>query len=547
MSASAERLELTLTLMLARKQHRIPSGNVKCFDLTLSSHGVEGCLDFLLADDKRHGGQEEDTLFADFVKPELIELQLELRPAPAVAPDGGTIKPLSISGLVREKTLSEVTFPGTRGSAVLHRRYGVHFVDPARLLWTQHHPCELHTDETFQKLLDAHKGDRIKLRHEWEAGREKLPMLFLGLDPTASPASFYDFVLWYLQARGGIWSYDHPKREYLVTARRPAAVSVQLPRDEVRDVEVHFPEVPRHKLSVLNTSSEHPGTREVPQEQAVAGIRHDLLVRTAIDDELEARKEQEKQRLVLPGPEWVMELRRFPSVPLVPNTLVELPRKLGWSTEDLLATSGKLRVHQLRLTGDALDPQPGLSHNAPNAAYRFQMTARLEREAEPRVRFPGFVPPRYPLYVEGTIISEPGEKQEGTHQVFTDKKTSAETYKVSVPLWKKEIAAPFEPNLLTGHLYLPAYKSSRVLLALELEGASIIRFLDWRPGARLPQEAQGGRLLLGKAPENSTTLTHAYESNKPVFTLIRTHDKDMEMIQMTEGSLLLQVKERSGA
>jgi hypothetical protein len=117
-------------------------------------------------------------------------------------------------------------------------------------------------------------------------------------------------------------------------------------------------------------------------------------------------------------------------------------------------------------------------------------------------------------------------------------------YKVKIPLFADQvIPAPFNPNLLPGHFYFPAYKGERVLVALDLKRAWIKRFLDWRTGARLPQDGQGVHLLVGKTPESGTSIKHFYTDDKPVFLMQRTNDKDTQKLQLDEGTLLIVVKE----
>ena len=116
-----------------------------------------------------------------------------------------------------------------------------------------------------------------------------------------------------------------------------------------------------------------------------------------------------------------------------------------------------------------------------------------------------------------------------------------------MPLWGDQIiTVPFEPNLLPGHFYFPAFKGERVLVALGLEHFTLERFLDWRADARLPADAQGVHLLVGKTPESNTSMKHYYEEGNPLFLLKRTHEKDTITLKLREGGLLLEVKEEQG-
>ena len=82
-----------------------------------------------------------------------------------------------------------------------------------------------------------------------------------------------------------------------------------------------------------------------------------------------------------------------------------------------------------------------------------------------------------------------------------------------------------------------------VLVALHFHSARIERFLDWRPGGRLPMDSQGDHLLLGKTDSDKTSISHVYEENKPQLNVKRTYDNDTEKIQLHEGRIVIETKE----
>ncbi len=82
-----------------------------------------------------------------------------------------------------------------------------------------------------------------------------------------------------------------------------------------------------------------------------------------------------------------------------------------------------------------------------------------------------------------------------------------------------------------------------MLVALDFHSGRIERFLDWRPGARLPMDTQGNHILFGKTADSRTSVQHTYVDNKPELNIKRTSDKDTEMIKMVEGNLILETKE----
>jgi hypothetical protein len=103
----------------------------------------------------------------------------------------------------------------------------------------------------------------------------------------------------------------------------------------------------------------------------------------------------------------------------------------------------------------------------------------------------------------------------------------------------------YNPNLLPGHFYFPYFKKARVLLDMEFQAAWIKRFIEWRPGAQLPMDGQGNHLLLGKKEQDQTSISHYYQDNKPVLKVLRTKEKDTELIQFEEGIMILQTKEET--
>jgi len=540
-----ERLVVSLTLTFAGgKTHKINPGSIKRFTLELWSWGFDGEVEFLLTDNSAHGGQEKDTLLPDFLKPNLVEVSLEVS---AVLPETSarpTHTAVKVKGLLTEKTLVEEVAPGAK-SSVLHRRYGLRFQDAARVLWRQHYPCALYTQKTVKDVLEAHKGDKIPLAYDWQAGLGvSHAMLFVGLDPRAG-ASFYDWVLWYVYGHGGVFTYDYEKQGYkFAEAKSTAGTPLQLHTDNLSALEVLLPEVIRHDVTVLNATAVSPQTQPIKQKQAVAGIRQDVLLCTPISDEVQARVDLETAQLKPRGPELEVLWRSFPEKAFTPGALVKLPSNEAWGAAGL-AKDQTLRVRSMHLAGEVLEKQGSEEvYSDPDVLFSFRMDTRLEPKDEPHVDLPAWQPPGYPRYVEGLIVSEQGAEKDETWQAYTDSATSLDMYKVKIPLFADQvIPAPFNPNLLPGHFYFPAYKGERVLVALDLKRAWIKRFLDWRTGARLPQDGQGVHLLVGKTPESGTSIKHFYTDDKPVFLMQRTNDKDTQKLQLDEGTLLIVVKE----
>ncbi|KFE63041.1 hypothetical protein [Hyalangium minutum] len=539
-----DRLAVSLTLTVEGQAHAIPPGNIQSFHLELHGWGLEGRVEFILTDNKSLGGKQKDTLLPDFLKPGLAEVALEVSAVQTDAKPKQKPTPLKLQALVSSKALVEL--PGGSGpkAALLHRRYTVHFLDAAQLLWRQHHPCALYTQKTFKDVLDEHKGEKIQLTYDWDAvlGVSQ-PLLFLGLERELG-ASFYDLLQWYLERHQGVLAYDAEKGSYsLLGAKSEKGKPLELDPGEVASLEVHLPEVIRHGATILNAVAEDPKREELTHAQAVKGLRQDVLLCTPLADSVQARVDLEKARLEARGMELELEWRRMPAQAFAPGTLVKLSPEKGWNPASV-AAKDTFRIRSMSLHGQALVADPDAEREASSAGFHFQMSTRLERQDERWIDRPAYTPPRFPRYVEGLLVSEVGEEKHETWQVYSEEKTSLDSYRIQLPIFEDQVvSAPFNPNLLPGHFYFPAYKKERVLVALDFQRAWVKRFLDWRASARMPQESQGVQLLMGKTPTNGATLQQSYEDDKPVLLLQRTHEKDLGVIRLREGSMRIQIKE----
>ncbi|RKG85432.1 hypothetical protein [Corallococcus terminator] len=550
--AHAERLDLSLTLTIAGTAHAIAPADILAFELDLHGWGHEGRVEFRVLDETAHGGQKQDKVLADFLKPDLVEVALELKAVHSDTATKPTYTSLKVKGLGLDKALAEETVAQAKGAAITYRHYTVRFVDPARLLWTQHFPCALYTKKTVQDVLDAHKGDKIALANDWDAElAATCPLLFLGLSPE-SGASFYDFVVWFVNARNGVLAYDYTAQGYQLRAKKDAAgTPLNLRAEDVDTVTVVFPEVVRHDVAILNAAAESPKNQAITNAQAVTGVRQDVLLRTDIADDVQKRVTLETARLKVRGLEVDLDWNRFPAVAFAPGALVKLPQTAGWVASGVPGTD-TFRVRRMMLRAEPLPVEDTDGEGdgeetrrpKPESRFLFTFTTRLERKDELHVDLPAFVTPVYPRFVEGLIVSEVGEQKDETWQAYTDDVTSLDSYQVKMPLFANQlIKVPFNASLLPGHFYFPAYKGARVLVALDFQRAWLKRHLDWRAGARLPSDGQGVHLLVGKTTENGTSMRHFYDDNKPVLRLMRTNDTDTEKIELKEGTLLILVKE----
>ncbi|MFT3765647.1 MAG: hypothetical protein QM820_09045 [Minicystis sp.] len=143
--------------------------------------------------------------------------------------------------------------------------------------------------------------------------------------------------------------------------------------------------------------------------------------------------------------------------------------------------------------------------------------------------------------VEGRVLSASGQEADRTFHALEGERDSLYRYRVQIPLWNKTVVAPFVPGGLTGHFFFPAFKNQRVLVALDFDAARISSYLEW--AGKLPKDTQGDQLVLGWNDTNETIVSHVYEENKPVLRVARRLEGDTETLTVSEGTILMVVKE----
>lgn len=546
---TAERLSLSVEVTAGGTSATLRGADVRRIALSLTSYGFSGEVELAIEDDERQGGQKKDRLRELFLKPDLMALTLSVQ---AVLRDGevpSRVTPLTVRGLVSERELVEDPAP-LRGSPILTRRYTLRFEDPASLLWRQHHPVVLHARCSLRDVIEKERGPQLTLRYDWSLIEAAGPFWCLALTPDpefGSGASFYDFVMWQVDSRGGTLTYDFRKRDYLLSEKKPAlADPIAIAARDLASVRSAHAKVPRHSVEMCNVDASHEGKQRssISSTTSVDKVRHDYLIRTPIPARFSGHVARQRGRMRSPQWEHSLQLRRFPLTPFYPNDGVDL--KPIRPADSLAAKDSPLRAYKVDLWAEILGEEDAASHSPADAAYRFELSAQLERPTDSTLRLPDYRVPRYPLHVEGFVMSGIGTDKELTYQFHADEQTSQEWYRVKLPLFEEQwVPVPFQPDHLSGHFYVPAYKDTRVLLALGLRDAEYVRHLDWRTGARMAQDTQGDRILLGKKQEDGTALSHHYDENQPVFEILRSHGKDTQLLQISEGKLLIRVQEQA--
>jgi hypothetical protein len=503
-------------------------------ELRLLPYGFSGSVTFLWSTDLA-----EDTLLAPFLTQSLATVKLTITnvvPQVDTPPD-----PLVVSGVVTEKGLVESSFGEVREAPVLMREYTVAFADAPRVLFGQHHPLQLAVETTVSDVIAAHVVEGTTVEVTLDAALAQRRHVFLPLGE--GRASFYDFLAWYADVNGGHLVWDHVAHTLTLSAEKaPSATAVKLRGTEVERLTVRVPETLRHAARVLNSFADGPLTTDVAQAKAVAGVSKDYLVRTTVSADVDARVSLEEKRLAVHETELEVQFARYPTVAFWPGTTTELQ---GAHFSAGLSAQGKTyRVAEVRLLATAADGMTAEDFGSTSRRYALDMAATWELSTDTVQRLPPYVAPRWPLHVEGKVLVEVGQEGERTWELEEDTETSAQAYRVKVPLWSDVVVrAPFEPMFLPGHFYAPTFRESRVLLALSLHTAEIVSHLEWGPGVQMPVDTQGNQLLLGKSGTNQTGITHAYVDNKPVLTVLRTNDSDTELLKLEEGIMILQTKE----
>ena len=534
-------LEMALELTIGGENFKIPGANIKTLRINLWPYGYRARLSFWVSSETK-----EDKLFPEFTKHDLIEVKLNVEPH--FKPKEGNVESLDLQGLVTHKAvLKEFIIENVhlKDNPVLYRYYRIDFADPARVLWAQHFPCDLQVDASVKDLIEANKATGVDLKYDWDILDDQFAINTLPVEPGEKRAGFYDFIVWYAASHNGLFSYNCIDNEYTLTsAKDTTGKAANMSKLDVEAHSIIFPQTIRYNDRFMNTFSEDPQTQETSRDQAGDDVRRDTLVRHPIASDFSDAFDLESNKQKIREHEIHVTHGRFPQITYRPHLFVKMEKGL-WS-EDIFPHGTEYRVRDIFIRARAVDEGPDSDHNMEYSRYNMDMRSKLELKDEDALNLPPFKVPSYPTYVEGKIVSEQGSDEEETYQIYEHPQSALDQYRVKIPLFEdKEIVVPYEPLFAPGHFYFPAYKEERVLVSLDFHSARIERFLDWRPGGRLPKETQGNHLLLGKTDSDSdkTSINHVYVDNKPQLNVKRTFDSDTEKIQLHEGRIVLETKE----
>jgi hypothetical protein len=455
MGTFKDRLALGLTLTGATTQE-VDGSEIKRIDLHLTNAGWSGTIEFDIYDDAKGGGDNSDTFKPSYLQSTLIQVTLRIAEHQSDKKDLPA-PPLALKGLVTKRALRE--FPVRARpleSQIMTRRYRIEVADAAQVLWRQHHPCRLYADKTMKYILNEQKSDLIQFNCSWswvDRAPYKTPMVFFALDPSIGPASFYDWVMWYVDRHRLIWTYNCRTNEYSIEETKTAtgtAIGVdwrnflpdrsdpspsktilaldlavrpdQLPtgkkaelrpRDDdyemyERGYTIDVPEVPRYSGAVLDSCRDPVYKPELIENPKIADpmIKRHTLLRTPLSADITQRVALERARMVPnPEPELSLCFNRVPIKPLFPGDLAEFTSP-EWNADAWPVEQQLFRVYDVVLRAHAADIAELAGYRQVHARYKVDYIARLEVARDLTTpRLPAFVEPTYPVYVEGRILS----------------------------------------------------------------------------------------------------------------------------------------------
>lgn len=523
-------LAVTLTVWCAGAATAVPGADVKRLELALAPHGFRGEIAFWVRADTA-GDALHQVLTGDAP----IEAAIGVaRARYLISPPP---PPLIVRGAVIARRFVELTTDDIAGQPVRFRRYTLALNDPAQAAWSIHHPTAVFTGKSLADVISAQLVGEMTLDVAWPELTDKRPLVCLGLGEDA--ASFHDFVVWLAASRAGHFLLDYERGGYRLSDRKPRlAEAGALDRETVAEIEVILAEPVRHQQRFLNSWAGMDAVTAVDLPCARPPLACDVLVHTPIPREVTARALRDARRLAQGRHELAIRFCRFPELLLTPGVAIQLDPD-AFSAE-LAAAGETLRVVELALSARALDDSPEHDLALSSTTYAVGLSARLEHADDPRSRVPAFVTPRYPIRVEGRVVSAIGDTGDRAYTVYEDDATSQDRYRVQLATWNVTIEAPFTPLFQPGHLYFPAYRDARVLVDVELERARLAGFLDWGPSVRLPLASQGNHILFGKNATSETSLRHWYVDSLPELELRRAHAGNIGAVAVKQGAIVIE-------
>lgn len=529
-----DRLQATLTLVVGADTVAIPAGAIQRLEIHAHSFAFE--VEVSLRASLEWG---PDELWIPFQSNDLIKATLALANG-RLSLEGETPVVSSLSGYVTERRVDEIASRDLVGEPIIERRYTVRFADAAQVFWRAHRPLGVYANQSMKDVIDRNAAEGMTLEYDLPQLAQPRSLITLGRAEGAG-ASFYDFVVSVVSDASGVIELDAATGSYRIGGDKSQEGEVSdLDAESVASLQLTLPEPARNTTTVINPFTEAATPRtEIVNAVAARGVRRDVLCHTPIPAIVDQRASLERARLRQSDFRLNVVFGPLPPAFPMPGTLYRIGD--GFSKR-LLAYGKKYRSIDLRLCASrGEDDDSEASQDAESAVFEMALDARFERDTDPVPNLPPYVPPTYPVRVEGKILSASGTATERTWQTLEGSDDSITRYRVRIPLWNQTIVVPFEPYGESGHFFFPAYKDQRVLLELYFDHARIVGFLDW--AGKLTSASQGDQLVMGKGDANGTVLKHVYSEDSPVLTLVRQMAGDKQTLQMSEGKFLLEIRE----
>lgn len=532
-----ESLNVSVSLTANGTAASVDGGNIKQLELELQLYGFRGMVRiWVIAQDG------EDALYPLVAGSDLLTVHLEMAKAlynTSPAPD-----PLVIDGVVVLRRLREVPSADLGGNPVLYREYELDFEDAAHALWSHHRPSVVYAKSTLQDVLKENTPKDVATRLLWSGLKKTRGIVCLGLGDDV--ASFHDFLFWIAdREKGHIW-YDYAAQCLVIDDIKPSVGSAEelVPGSIEDTLPVQLSFAPRHReaIAILNSRDGATQKLDVSQPDALGGIRRDFLVHTPKNSVAKERQATEEARAAAGRYDVHIDCTAYPEMYLAPGVVVQVAGEFS----DKLHVSGQpLRVLSLVFRANARNQIPEFDIDSDTTEYACSFALRLEPEDDARWRGPVYTPPRYPLEVEGKVLSAVGNAGDRSYTVYDDPDFYG-AYKVNFPLWNSTVTIPVWPDFVPGHLYFPVPKDSRVFMSLHFDSARISRFLEWGKDVAVPNTSQGNHLLLGRNEQSETSIKHWFVDNIPQLVIGRVNAADRGTVTVDEGTLTLELTEEGG-
>ena len=528
-------LTISLELKIDSYKTTIEAGDIKSLTIQQNSFGFDVALRFWVISKK---STDQDPLVSHFVKETPMDAALSLKRT--FERPGSSTDPWVLKGLVYSRELFEQVYPAVNREPVLQREYIIRFADPAQILWRDHHPVELYVDKSLKDIISAQTDDRVKMSTTWNVATTKHHIHSLALGLEFGKASFYDFLHWFAATRQGFIYFDSEKMKYELSATKKDVGSAQeLDPSDLRNTEILFPEVSRVTKTIHNSFAPKTSSAPIKNPASVVGVREDIVLTSPAASVATARKKFEDARETEKEHTLQLTWDRLPTCNIQPGCLIK-PSSDAWSS-NLMMTGTVYRVFQIHFHAESINQGATDDEGQEANIYKISLTTELEPKNSKSQRGAHYQKPAWPLHLEAKIDSTSGGKKDLTYQPLTKSEDAVDTYNLEVGLFKKvKLRAPYRPQTLSNHYYIPLYKGQRVIVELGFQHAEIVRILDWRKGAKQPTDSQSNHLLLGKPDEGHTSMLYGHVDNKAQFTIERDDDGDKQIVELKDGVIVFE-------